>query len=137
MRVLSAVLGFFLLIGLIACNPSDQERAREQARKDGHEIARGAEKASDEIKKDAEELSRQVDAKVQPQLDHAAMLSKVKTKLATDAGLDTLANVNVDVNGSVVTLSGTVTNEYQKKAAGVAASKVDGVTQVDNHLTVQ
>jgi len=137
MRVLSAALGFSLFIGLMACNPSDQEKAREQARKDGQEIKTEAQKAGDQITKDAKELSRQVDATVKPQLDHAAMLSRVKAKLASDAGLNTLAKVNVDVNGTVVTLSGTVSNEYQRKAAEVAASQVDGVTQVQNRLAVQ
>jgi osmotically-inducible protein OsmY len=137
MRILSVILGFPLLLGLAACSPSDQERAKEQARENGRELSHEAKVAGEEIKKDAKDLSRQVDAAVQPRLDHAALVAKVKSKLASDAGLSTLSHVEVDADGSVVTLSGTVTNETQKRAAEIAAAKVDGVSRVENRLVVR
>ena len=162
MRILSAILGLVLVIGGIACSSSDQEKAKEQAREDLRKTTDEAKKAGHEIKEGAKELNRRVAAAVQPdtesasgklshaqaqaknaaanagvELDHAALLAKVKTKVASDAGLSTITNVNISVAGSVVTLSGTVANENQKKAAEMAASQVDGVTQVQNRLTVQ
>ena len=65
------------------------------------------------------------------------MLARVKSRLAADAGLSTLTSVSVAVNGSVVTLTGTVANVDQKKAAASAASQVDGVSRVRNDLLVR
>ena len=150
-------LGF----GLVACSSSDQDKAKEQAREDGRKASDEAKKAGQEIKKEAKEISRQVGAAVRPggsasegmahaeesardaasranvHLDHASLLARVKAKLASDAGLATLKNVDVNLTGTVVTLSGTVANEYQKKAAVIAASQVEGVSRVQDHITVQ
>ena len=107
-------------------------------------VSSKAKKAGRKIKEDAKDLSHQTQAAVQPdtesasdKMSHAALLAKVKTKLASDAGLSTLAHVDVTLNGSVVTLSGTVANEDQKKRAEIAASQVDGVTRVRNRLVAQ
>jgi len=157
MKLLSATFCFVLLMALVACSASDQRKANEQAREAGHEISDEAKKAGREIKKDAKELGRQVDSAVnsgkvanadgktkdaasrtEVKLDHAAMVGKVKSKLAADAGLSTLARVEVTLNGGgVVTLSGTAANEEQRKAAEIAAAQVDGVTRVRNHITVR
>lgn len=69
-------------------------------------------------------------------LDYAGMLATVKAKLANDVGLSTVANVDVDVNGSVVTLTGHVSSDDQKRQAEQAVSNVDGVTRVVNQLTI-
>jgi osmotically-inducible protein OsmY len=162
MRILSATLQFTLIFGLLACSPSDQKKAKEEAHRDERKISEEAKKAGREIKNEAKDLSRQVDAAVRPKdgsasdemahagenardaasraevhLDHAALLARVKTKLASDAGLATLKNVNVSVAGTVVTLSGTVANEYQERAAVIAASQVEGVTRVQDHIAIQ
>jgi osmotically-inducible protein OsmY len=162
MKTLLAILGFALVSGLVACNSSDKEKAKQQAREDVRETTEEAKKAGRKIKEDAKELRRRVEATVQSdgesasdkmshaeaktkdaashagvKLDHAALLAKVKTKLASDAGLSTLTNIDVAVDGSVVTLSGTVANENQKKAAEIAASQVDGIIKVKNRLALQ
>ena len=162
MKVPFAIGAVALVMGVTACSSSDQEKAKAQAQADVRKTSEEARKAGSELKADAHELTRRVDAAVQPdsesasdklsragvtakdaaaragvKLDHAALLAQVKTKLASDAGLNTLTNVDVSVAGSVVTLSGTVATDDQKKTAGQAASQVDGVTEVRNHLTVQ
>ncbi len=162
MRIVSATLQLTLIFGLVACSSSDREKTKEEARRDGQEAADEAKKAGREIKKDAKDLGNQLSAAVQPgdesasdkvaragekakdaashagvDLDHAALLVRVKTKLASDAGLATLKNIDVTVTGTVVTLSGTVSNEDQKKAAVLATSQVQGVTQVQDRLTIQ
>jgi osmotically-inducible protein OsmY len=131
MKVLSAVLGITLIVGMAACSTSDQRQAREQARETGHEISDEAKKAGHEIKRDAKKLDREVES------GDAATIAKVKSKLAADAGLSTMASVEVDARGSVVTLSGTAGTAEQRKAAEAAASHVDGVTRVENHITVR
>ncbi len=147
MRPSFALLGIILVIGLTACSSSGQEKAKQQTRDAGHEVAEGAKKADQEITKEAKDLSSKVQAAVGPErqdpaghaqvaLSHAALLAKVKTKVASDAGLTTLTDVDVHLAGSVVTLTGTVANEDQKKAAETAAAQVEGVTQVRNQIVV-
>ncbi len=161
MRILSATLQFTLILGLAACSSSNSEKAKQEAHDDGRKASDEAKKAGREIKKEAKELSNQVSAAVRPggsahegmahaedsakdaaaranvQLDHAALLARVKTKLASDAGLATLKNVEVSANGTVITLSGTVDNEYQKKSAVLAASQVEGVSRVEDRIAIK
>jgi osmotically-inducible protein OsmY len=70
-------------------------------------------------------------------LDRGAMIAKVKAKLATDVGLSAAASVDVDTNGRVVTLRGTVSSEEQRREAERAATQVNGVTKVINLLQVK
>jgi osmotically-inducible protein OsmY len=70
-------------------------------------------------------------------LGHAAMIAKVKAKLANDVGLSTVTNVDVDTSGQVVTLRGTVDSVQQKEMAEQAAMQVSGVTRVVNDLKVR
>jgi osmotically-inducible protein OsmY len=162
MKTFAATSIFVLAIGLVGCSSSDQEQAKKQARADAHEAADEAKRAGREIKEGAKELNQRAKDAMQPDsqsasdkmaqaeakakdaaahagvnLDHAALLAKVKTSLASNAGLSTVTSVDVTVDGSVVTLSGTVPNDNQKKAAEMAASQVNGITQVRNNLTIQ
>jgi osmotically-inducible protein OsmY len=95
--------------------------AKEQARKLDHDIAQTVQPDSG-----------QASAK----LDNAALLAKVKAKLASDVGLSTVKNVNIDTRDSVVTLRGTVGSEMQRQDAERAASQVSGVTKVVNELKI-
>lgn len=70
-------------------------------------------------------------------LDHAALIAKVKTKLATDVGLSTVTGVDVDTSGQIVTLRGTVKSEEQKQQAEQSVLAVSGVTRVVNDLRIQ
>ena len=137
----------------MACSKSDQERAKAKTQAEAQKLGRQA-------KAEARSLKRDVNRAVQPGtikgdtsepegklkrgssraaagLDHAALITKVKTALATDAGLSTVTNVNVDVSGSVVTLRGTVDSAAQKEQAGQAVSQVSGVSKVVNDLAVR
>ena len=67
----------------------------------------------------------------------ATLTTKVKTALASDAGLSTMANINVDSNNGVVTLKGKVDSADAKKKAGEIAKKVDGVKSVKNELRIE
>ncbi|MGI8959533.1 MAG: BON domain-containing protein [Bryobacteraceae bacterium] len=70
-------------------------------------------------------------------LDRAALIAKVKAKLATDVGLSAAASVDLDTSGQVLTLRGTVTSEEQKQQAERAVMQVNGVDRVINLLQVQ
>lgn len=70
-------------------------------------------------------------------LDRAAMIAKIKAKLASDVGLSTVARIEVDGSGQVVTLRGTVDSPEQRAQAEHAVLQVDGVTRVVNDLQVR
>jgi hyperosmotically inducible periplasmic protein len=67
---------------------------------------------------------------------NALLTGKVKSALARDVGLRTL-KINVDSEGSVVTLKGVVDSEATKRRAEQVASAVDGVSSVSNKLDVR
>lgn len=67
----------------------------------------------------------------------SALTSKVHTALANDVGMRTIRSINVDTNGTVVTLKGQVDSEETKKRAEAVAKRVNGVTEVKNELTVK
>ena len=67
----------------------------------------------------------------------AALTTKVKTALASDAGMRTMTNIDVDSADGVVTLKGKVHSADAKKQAEAIAKKVDGVKRVKNELRVE
>jgi osmotically-inducible protein OsmY len=70
-------------------------------------------------------------------LSHAALIAKVKAKLANDVGLSTVTSVDVDATGQVVTLRGTVSSEDQKRQAERAVRQLSGVTEVVDQLQIK
>jgi osmotically-inducible protein OsmY len=70
-------------------------------------------------------------------LNHAAIIAKVKAKLASDVGLSTVTGVDVDTSGQVVTLRGTVDSVQQKELAEQAAKQVSGVNRVIDDLKIR
>jgi osmotically-inducible protein OsmY len=67
----------------------------------------------------------------------AALTAKVKTALAKDAGLGTAADVNVNSYRGVVQLNGFVDSPDKIQLASDSARGVEGVSRVDNNLTVK
>jgi hyperosmotically inducible periplasmic protein len=67
----------------------------------------------------------------------AALTTKVKTALASDIGMKTMTNIDVDSADGVVTLKGKVDSADTKKKVEAAAKKVDGVKRVKNELRVE
>jgi hyperosmotically inducible protein len=104
--------------------PSAQERAQNR------------EKVQDKLPT-AEERHENRD-KVKNGAHSAALTTKVKSALASDVGLKTVANIDVDseANGTV-TLKGKVASADAKKRAEQVAKKVDGVKKVKNQLKVE
>jgi len=63
----------------------------------------------------------------------AALTSKIKAKMALD-DLVKASDINVDTDGSTVTLTGTVTSKDEQRRAVRIATETAGVTKVVNHL---
>jgi osmotically-inducible protein OsmY len=138
-RTLGMLLFGGSLLASIGCDRSTQEKAREREaearqkiRKLGNEAKQRVREADRDIAKTVQPDSRQAGAK----LDDAALLAKVKTKLASDVGLATLKDINIDTHDSVVTLRGTVGSAAQRQEAERATSQVSGVSKVVNELKI-
>lgn len=138
-RALGAILLGWLLLVSIGCDRSTQDKVRERQA----EAERKLRKLGSDAKQRARELDHNIKDAVQPdrehaaeKLDNAALLAKVKARLASDVGIATLNNVNVDTSGSVVTLRGTVASDRERQAAQRVALQVSGVTSVVNDLKV-
>ena len=67
----------------------------------------------------------------------AALTSKVKTAIATDAGVGSAAAINVNSYRGVVQLSGFVDSKEKVDRAGKAAREVEGVRSVENNIKVR
>ena len=130
-------------------------RAREDARKLGNDARRQADalkqnidnavqpgatdasqSAEEKLRNGGQEL-RRAGRGAAGKIDRAALIAKVKTKLADQAGLNTLTGINVSANGTVVTLRGKVASPEEKQQAQAAAAQVPEVTKVVNDLTVE
>lgn len=70
-------------------------------------------------------------------VDDSVIAAKVKSQLATEAGLGTASAVNVEVNSGVVQLSGFVKSDDERSRAEAVASNVEGVAEVRNDIDVQ
>lgn len=133
------------------------ERLNQDAKKLGHEIKdeahslnhqigsainspapanAGTTQAEAKVKNGAEDLRVETD-QAGVKLGRAALIARVKTKLATDVGLSTVTSVDVDTTGRVVTLHGTVDSIQQRQLAEQAAMQVPGVTKVVDDLMVR
>ena len=66
----------------------------------------------------------------------ATLTSKIKAKMALDDVVEA-GDINVDSEGSVVTLTGDVGSNDERKRAVRIATETAGVTKVVNHLRVR
>jgi osmotically-inducible protein OsmY len=69
-------------------------------------------------------------------IDDATITTKVKYDLAADVKFSTLKTIQVETSKGEVTLTGKVRTQEEKEQAGLVADKVDGVTKVNNMLSV-
>ncbi len=66
----------------------------------------------------------------------AALTSKIKAKMALDDAVKA-SDIDVDTDGTVVTLTGTVGSEDEQRRAVRIATETAGVTKVENRLRVR
>jgi len=98
-------------------SPTARERAREVGAEIGEKVAAGANAAERAV------ASGEITA-------------KIKAKMALDEKVRALA-IDVDTNGSVVTLSGTVNSATERDRALQLARETAGVTSVVDHLRMR
>lgn len=95
-------------------------------------------KAKDQASATAKRVGDQLSAAAHDakgSLADAGLTAKVKTRLGTDNRVRASA-INVDTAKGVVTLSGTVASDAERKAAIDVARGTDGVSDVVDHLTI-
>jgi osmotically-inducible protein OsmY len=92
------------------------ERARQTGAAIGEQVAVGASRAEQAVA-------------------GASLTAKIKSKMALDDFVEA-ADIDVDTDGSVVTLNGRVESEEERARALQLARETEGVTQVVDRLTV-
>ena len=100
-----------------AADPVDMSKAREAGAKVGEATAKAANQAAEA-------------------LANGAITAKIKSKMVLD-DLVKARNIDVDTNGSVVTLTGVVGSESERQRALQLAKQTEGVMSVIDHLRVQ
>ena len=94
----------------------DTDKARQAGAAIGEKVATGA-------------------AEVEHAFGEAALTAKIKSKMALDDTVKALA-IDVDTQGTVVTLTGSVHSESEKSKALQLARETAGVTTVNDRLIV-
>ena len=94
----------------------DADRARQTGAQIGEKVAEGANSA-------------------QRAMADASLTTKIKAKMALDDTIEAGA-IDIDSEGSIVTLSGTVRSEAERNRALQHARETEGVTRVIDHLRV-
>src|SRR5262249_18422458 len=100
-----------------ASGPVDTGKARDVGAKVGEATANAANQAEEAIAQ-------------------GAVTAKIKSKMALD-DLVKARNIDVDTNGTVVTLTGVVGSEAERKRAMELGKETEGVTSVIDHLQVR
>ena len=95
----------------------DTEKARETGAEIGQKVATGA-------------------AQAEQVLAEGSLTAKIKAKMALDDTVKALA-IDVDTNGSVVTLTGAVHSETERAKAVQLARETAGVTTVNDKLVIR
>jgi BON domain-containing protein len=103
-------------IGTTGNGPVNTSRARETGAAIGEKVAVGANKAEKAVA-------------------DASLTTKIKAKMALDDNVKAL-NIDVDTTGSVVTLTGRVSGEQERRRAVLLARDTEGVTSVVDRLTI-
>lgn len=155
-RVVQVLAVSALALGLAACGPKEEtagqkldntiERTEQAAEKAKVEADRAAEaagqkmenavEATKEAAQQAAEATKDVAGDALAAASAASITAKVKAALVGDAELSAL-KINVDTQGGVVTLHGEAPNQSGKDRAEQLAKAVEGVSSVNNLLTVK
>lgn len=146
-----------LALGLAACGPNDgqtagqkldntinkTEQAADNAKMDADRAAQAAgqkmDNAMDATKDAATNASaatQNAASNVADTMGEAGVTAKVNAALIGDPELSAL-KINVDTQGSAVTLNGEAPNQAAKDRAEQLAKAVEGVQSVNNLLTVK
>jgi osmotically-inducible protein OsmY len=111
-------------------------QALENAAQDASAAAKDAGAAIKEGAASVGQAASEAATNVEAALDDAGITARIKADLAKDSELSALA-INVDTKGGAVTLHGKAPSAEAKERAETMAKGVQGVTSVDNQLTVE
>jgi osmotically-inducible protein OsmY len=101
------------------------------------ETVRGTARATTaEVKERAKAGVKTAASRAEEAVEAAALTSKIKAKMALD-DLVKASDINVDTDGSVITLTGDVGSADERRRALRIATETEGVTQVVSHLRVR
>jgi osmotically-inducible protein OsmY len=95
----------------------DTSRARETGAEIGEKVAAGVNR-------------------VERAAEQGSLTAKIKSKMALDDQVDAAA-IDVDTDGTIVTLSGRVSNEAERARAVRLARETEGVTSVVDRLAIR
>jgi len=109
----------------------DTQELKTKATELGETVA-GVERLNNDLEIEAEKTSVQGS----DEMGDAMIAAKIRARIASDSRLEG-AEVDVEVEDGVATLTGTVANEDQKEAAETIARDTDGVREVKNNLMVE
>lgn len=137
-------------LALSACNRSEDQTVGQKvdeavagAERQADEARAGAERALDAARQDASEAAADVKQGASELADRAAnavsdatITASINAELAKDASLSAL-KINVDTVNGHVALKGTAPDEGARDRATQLAAGVEGVSSVDNQLTVE
>lgn len=99
----------------------------------------GADKAANSVENAADKAAQAVKeaaTDVTAKASDAAITTQVNAELAKDPGLSAL-RINVDTTGGQVILTGSAPDRAAKDRATALASRIKGVTRVENRLDVR
>ena len=145
--VLLAAVGAFLLgwwgsnradnppSGAVGTSGVNTERARQVGAEIGERTAAAAKEARDVGAKVGERTAAAA-SEARQALANSQITAKIKAKMALDDSVKALA-VNVDTNGTIVSVSGTVATAAQRERVLQLARETQGVTQVVDNLRVR
>lgn len=119
-------------LSLAACGERDDERTIGQRMDSG---AAQVERRTESMTADARNAMGETRQEMSNKVKDAAITTSVNAQLAKDKDLSALG-IDVDTQNGRVRLSGTAPDAAARERATSLARSVDGVTAVDNQLTV-
>lgn len=135
-----------LALGLTACGPNDGQTAGQKLDNAIDKTEQAADNAKIEADRAAETAGQKIDNAMEATKDaasnaadamgEAGITGKVNAALVGDPELSAL-KIDVDTKDGVVTLNGEAPNQGAKDRAEELAKAVEGVSSVNNLLTVK
>jgi osmotically-inducible protein OsmY len=120
------------VVGTTGVDTAPAREAGERAKDAGADVAQAAKETGSEIAQKTAVAAGQA----RRTLAEGSLTAKIKAKMALDDTVKAL-NLDVDTNGSVVTISGAVANENERARALQLARETEGVTRVVDRIQVK
>lgn len=127
-KLASIVVVSALLLLTAGCDRKDKDTTA------GEKLDSMIAESKQESKEAGDYVEQKTDQAVQS-VDDAAITATIKGKLVADDELKAI-DINVDTDGGVVTLTGAAPSATAVERATTIAKAVDGVSNVNNKLTV-